>query len=81
MRCGQVDGYERKVVLFSDQILVAKTLPREYLLLEHLVKLKGTLKRPKGDSSGPHQLVSACGSRRTEPTVSLRIAALGNKST
>jgi hypothetical protein len=43
MRCGQVDGYERKVVLFSDQILVAKTLPREYLLLEHLVKLKGTL--------------------------------------
>ena len=42
MRCGQVEGYERKVVLFSDQILVAKTLPREYLLLEHLVKLKGT---------------------------------------
>ena len=80
MRCGQVDGYERKVVLFSDQILVAKTLPREYLLLEHLVKLKGTLKRPKGDSSGSHQSWCRPG-LPTEPTVSLRIAALGNKST
>ena len=79
MRCGQVDGYERKVVLFSDQILVAKTLPREYLLLEHLVKLKGTLKRPKGDLAD-HTSWCRPG-LPTEPTVSLRIAALGNKST